>query len=55
MSNNLSNAMADMVSKMKAKNEFLIGLRPFMMAANYLPSFKINRDLSLFLSKLMEH
>lgn len=51
----LSRQMDNLISKMKAKNEFLIGLRPFMMAANYLPSFKINRDLSLFLSKLMEH
>jgi len=41
----LSRQMDNLISKMKAKNEFLIGLRPFMMAANYLPSFKINRDL----------
>ena len=46
----LSRQMDNLISKMKAKNEFLIGLRPFMMAANYLPSFKINRDLSLFLN-----
>jgi hypothetical protein len=29
--------------KLKSKNEVLLGLRPFLMAANYLPSFKLNR------------
>lgn len=32
-------------AKMKVTNEFLLTLRPFIFAANYLPSYKIKKDL----------